>query len=149
MTNNSEEVGRHNRSPLPVGESARLETLNEKILAALRDGPQTNKILSRIALDYGRRIRDLRKSRYNIRREPIDGGLNLYTLLSQPDPLWQVEVDVTLSDGRVFSQLVTVPAFDVGTARNRAQHAAHKVKVGRARRIEPIPPSLLTPFFRR
>lgn len=129
MTDDLFEWGRHNRAPLPAGESARLETLNEKILAVLKMGPQTNRYLSHIALDYGRRIRDLRRLNHNIRRERIDGGLNLYTLLDRPDPEWEVSVHVRLADGQVSDQVVTVNANNRGTAFNKAQHKAAEVKI--------------------
>jgi hypothetical protein len=133
-------MGRHNRSSLPPGEEDRLETLNEKILAALREGPKTNKFLSRIALDYGRRIRDLRKQNHIIQRERMVDGLNFYTLLMQPEPEWRVDVEVQLADGRIFIQTISIRADNVGTARNRAQHKATKVKILEARRLYPLPP---------
>jgi hypothetical protein len=131
-------MSRYNRGPLPVGEEKRLETLNEKILAALK-GPKTNKSLSLIALDYGRRIRALRSENHFIRQEHIDGGLRLYSLLSKPEPEWIVEACVELNPnqpfGRKFLLNVHVRANDAGTARNRAQHLATRVTILRARRV--------------
>ncbi len=129
LKNMFDKGSRHNRASLPIGEEERLETLNEKILRSLEDGPKTNKQLSRIALDYGRRLRDLRSFGHQISRERIDGGFNLYTLGGKKEPRWLVRVRVTLVDGSVSVQEVLVRGSNVGLAKNRAQHLATRVKI--------------------
>lgn len=119
----------YNRSPLSADEVQRFETLNEKILAALQECPQTNAVLSKIALDYGRRIRDLRREGYRIDRERIDRGLNRYTLKDGKEPAWEVLVGVTLADGTASVQNITVYGEKEGLVRNRAQHLATHVKI--------------------
>lgn len=119
----------HNRVPLGDTENARLATLNVRILAALTAGQRTNAELSKISLDYGRRIRDLRSKGYWIEREKIDRGLNLYTLRPGKEPRWMVMARVTLADGTASLQSVEVAATNMGLAHNRAQHLFSVVKI--------------------
>lgn len=133
-------MGPHDRGHLPDGEEDRLEEVTEKILAALQEGPKTNKYFSsRIALYYGRRIRDLRERGYWIRHERVEKGIFLYTLLDRPDPDWEVDIQLTLPDGRVYSYTVIVQADSRGKARNCAQHKDLIIKVLNARKA-PVPP---------
>lgn len=123
-------MGRHNRGPMDRDEEVRLETLNEKILAALQKGPCTNKELVEISFDYGRRIRDLRNFGHRIASAKLDKGLNLYSLRTDEEPLWEVPVQVTLKDGNTSVQFVHVRGDTIGLVKNRAQHMATRVKVG-------------------
>lgn len=136
----NDEWSRYNRAPLPMGEKERFATLNEKILSALKDGPKTNAHLSHIALDYGRRIRDLRFQGHRIDRKRIDGGLNLYTLLLNDEPRWQVKVRVILANGDESIQTIIVHGVNEGLVRNRAQHMATRVKVLESKLLPEHPP---------
>jgi hypothetical protein len=124
-----------NRAPLPPGEAERLSALSEQVLACLVLGPQTNATLSKVALDYGRSIRELRHHGHWIEQKRIEGGLHSYTLMHGTEPEWIVPVRVTLHDGTVSYQSVIVRGTNVGTVRNRAQHLATSVMVGDPRQI--------------
>ena len=125
---------RHDRGSLPDGEEGRLDTVADEILKALKERPRTNKYFSsRIALYYGRRVRDLRKRGYWINVDRVEKGIFLYTLMDRPDPDWEVDLQLTLPDGRIFSYTVDVQADNVGKARNCAQHKDLIIKVLRVR----------------
>src|SRR6187402_2336041 len=91
-----------NRSYLPPEDEARLTAQHERILVALKEKPQTNVSLARLAMDYCRAVRVLRKRGHSIRSLRLDNnGLWLYTLLPKPDPMWAVELRTTFPDGHV------------------------------------------------
>lgn len=120
----------HDRGSLPDGEEGRLDTVADEILNALKEAPRTNKYFSsRIALYYGRRVRDLRKRGYWINVERVERGIFLYTLLDEPDPDWEADIQLTLPDGRIFNYTVIVQADSLGKARNCAQHKDLIIKV--------------------
>jgi len=57
-----------------------------RILAALADGPKTNVQLAAIGgLRFGGRLHELREE-YEIRTEPLDGGLVRYVLVGPRSP---------------------------------------------------------------
>lgn len=122
-------MSKWNRSPLPPGEDERIETQVKKIHNALIEGPKLNKQLSRIALDYTRPIRELRKIGLIIDCERIKEGLFRYTLRDKQEPEWIQGGEVTLPDGVKFRFAIKVNAKDRGQARNRAQHLFAKVKL--------------------
>jgi hypothetical protein len=54
------------------------------ILAMLREGPQTNDALSRVARKYTGRVSDLRAAGYRIKCTRVGGGVHLYELEKSP-----------------------------------------------------------------
>jgi hypothetical protein len=113
-----------NRELLPMEERVRQDTLTGKIHDALAEGPQTNADLSSIALDYTRNIRALRKKGVRVDCEKLDGGLFLYWLNEEHEPLSEVDVLVTLPDGTQSIQTIEVRGTNRGVIKNRAQHLA-------------------------
>ncbi len=122
-------MSKWNRSPLPPGENERIETQVTKIYDALKEGSKLNKQLSRIALDYTRPIRELRKTGHVIDCERIEGGIFRYTLRDKQEPTWIQSGEVTLPDGVKFKFAIKVNAKNRGQARNRAQHLFAKVEL--------------------
>jgi len=117
------------RSYLPPEDEARFASQQQRILAALRVAPQDSADLAKIAMDYLRRIRQLRERGYSIRSERLDGGLWLYTLLDRPDPEWKVVIMTTFPDGHVHIHTHIVHANTLAKARNVAQHGDIKTKI--------------------
>lgn len=62
------------------GEQQRLRGQNQRILALLQCGPQSNRRLAEVSLKYTSRISDLRKAGYVIRCERYPDGVAFYLL---------------------------------------------------------------------
>ena len=67
-----------------AAESSRRASAADRVLAALRIGPQTNLDLIDICQRISGRIYDLRRRGYVISVEPLDPGIYRYTLLKEP-----------------------------------------------------------------
>ena len=130
-------MSEYDRSPMEDTEIARLKGLKGKVLAALTKSPQTNKELSKIALDYRRRVQEIRRAGYTIVCDKINRGLTMYSLQMEKEPQWDVDVLIRGYDGRGFMQTVTVRAGSEAVARNRAAYVAAKHKVIVAEQRDP------------
>ena len=133
-------MSEYDRVPMEAEEIARLKGLKAKVLAAITAAPKTNVELSHIALDYRRRVQEIRRAGYTIACEKLNRGLTLYTLQTEKEPQWDVQVLVTGIDGRAFVQWVTVRAATDAVARNRAAyHAAKHTILAVEERSQTIP----------
>jgi hypothetical protein len=92
-------------------------------------------------MKFDRRIRELRAMGYHIRSERVKGGLFRYILLSEPDPLYHVDIQHTFPDGFVHVHTVAVNADTIAKARNVAQHGQVITKILAVRKVDPTPPT--------
>lgn len=68
-------------------EKTRRANNKARLLSALQDRPHTNVELAAIAgLRFGGRLFELRRECWDIRTEPLDGGLVRYTLRGRIEP---------------------------------------------------------------